>query len=132
MFRCAGGCGHFDMCPNCADVVQDIVWCDGCGRRGACEECAFQGEYMTMCTDIGELGCASCYCPECVDENLIFYDVPDDSSGDDADSCEHATDGDWYCLCLSCSRTVDPSAEALRRAARPRCTHSRSSSDADD
>jgi hypothetical protein len=115
------------LCLNCAECVDEFVWCKGCGHRGSCcDQCAFEGGHMTFCwTGNGRepgLGCAECYCPECAEKHLTPYF---EEEGDEEENAAGL-------LCPTCSRAVDPSAAALREKIRLCFSYSLESSDEDD
>ena len=130
MWHCkADGCKQeAEYCLNCAEWVDQYVWCSSCGHRGACcEDCAFDAGHMALCIKLDGhrkvAGCAECYCPKCADKNLITLWEDED---DEDSAC-------WN-LCRTCSGAVDPSAASLRDALRLCYPYSRSPSpeDSDD
>jgi hypothetical protein len=114
MWHCAG-CGGGDddesgLCLNCADFVDEFVWCkDRDCRASFCEACAFEGGHVEVCFDGDQqgAGCGASYCLQCAEQHMTLYEDEDD---DDPEGS--------FCLCHTCSRAVDPSAEALRVALR--------------
>jgi hypothetical protein len=130
MWHCkADGCTQEAVyCLNCADFVDEYVWCSSCGHRGACcDDCAFDGGHMAMCIKLDGrrkvAGCADCFCPNCAGKKLTTFWENED---DDHSAC-------WD-LCHHCSHAVDPSAVELRNRARVHhsYSYSRSPSPSDD